>query len=98
MPVKYFYSCFNLIFYINITTFTALSNINKGLARYQGNCQYSLANLLVNCEHANNLDKAKNPQKKKILWKCVSLTKQRNSCVSTARCFRIHWKNLSSPE
>lgn len=69
MLVKYFYFSFNLIFYINITTFTALSNINKGLARYQGNCQYSPANLLVNCECANNLDKAKNPQKK-ILQKC----------------------------
>lgn len=41
---SYFYFCFNLIFYFNITIFTALSNVSKGLARYQSNC---LTNLIV---------------------------------------------------
>lgn len=70
MLANYFYFCFNLIFYFNITTFTALSNVSKSLARYQDNGQYSLANLIVNCEYANNLDKAKKP------------TKQKKSCVN----------------
>lgn len=65
MLANYFYFCFNLIFYFNITTFTALSSVSKGLASYQHNCQYSLAKLIVNCEHASNLDKEKDPKKKK---------------------------------
>jgi len=98
MLVNYFYFCFNFIFSFNITTFTALFNISKGLAGYQGNCQYSLANLTVNHEHANNLDNAKK-RSKKMLWKSEPLTKQRKSIVSTARYFRHHRKkNLNSSE
>lgn len=60
-----FYFCFILICYFNITRFTAFSDVSKGPARYWGNCWYSLASLLVYCEHANKLDRTKKKNKNK---------------------------------
>lgn len=82
MLANYFYIYFSLVFYFNITTFTASSNISKGLAMYRGKYQYSLANLIVNCEYANNLDKAKNPQNPPISGGSVNLLLNKETPLS----------------
>lgn len=55
------YLSFSLTCYFLITKVT---DVIKALAKYQDNCWCSLAKLLLNCEHANMLDRVNNTPKK----------------------------------